>query len=310
MTYRLGIDLGGTSAKVAVIDSRFRLIEIASVPTSGFPTPKDAVALIAKASKQMNYVKKVSRIGIGVAGDIDFDRGVVRISPNLGWRQVPLRSLLAKHFKHPILVDNDANAAAWGVYRCQTPGRIQNMAVVTLGTGVGGGIIANGKLYRGATGSAGEIGHMIIDEKGPRCNCGNFGCLETFAGGPHIVAYVKEALRKGKKSSLSQLLQRNPAQLTPRAVAMAAEKGDAFARSVWDRVGHALGVAFGNFIYLFNPERIVLTGGVAQAGRLITKPLWKTLNKRTFKTPLKAVQIKVAPGSSHIGVIGAALLDP
>src|SRR5262249_16501476 len=150
---------------------------------------------------------KLSRVGVGVAGDIDSKRGVVRDSPNLGWKNVPLGSLLQKKLKSPVIVENDANAAAWGFYKTQAPKSVQNLIVMTLGSGVGGGIIINGKLISGATGSAGEVGHMTIDEKGPLCNCGNNGCLETYVGGPHLVGKVLSALNSGQQSSLRVIFE-------------------------------------------------------------------------------------------------------
>jgi glucokinase len=173
---------------------------------------------------------------------------------------------------------------------------------------VGGGIILNGEVYRGATGSAGEVGHLNISEKGPLCNCGNRGCLETYVGGPHIVEKVRQALEGGQKSSLQEVFQKDPDQLTPYAICLAAQKGDPFAVSIWDEVGRVLGLALGDLIYLFNPERIYFTGGVAQAKDLILKPMWRKLQERAFKTPVNAVKIFVAEKAAHIGVIGASLL--
>jgi glucokinase len=233
---------------------------------------------------------------------------VVRISPNLGWRQVPLKKLLEKELGCTVIVDNDANVAAWGLYKTQISSSVKDMIVMTLGTGVGGGIIVNGELHRGVTGSAGEVGHMNISETGPLCNCGNYGCLETYVGGPHIVRKVRKALGRGERSRLQKLFKEDPDQITPHEVAKAARAGDAFARSIWDGVGHALGLAIGDLVYILNPELIVFTGGIALAKGLILKPLWKTLRKRSFKTPIAAVKIRVAEDASHIGVIGASLL--
>lgn len=305
---RFGIDLGGTTAKLAVVTPQNKILLEGSVSSSGSPSPNVLAQKIARESLQMMIGKKISSIGVGVAGDIDFHRGIIRVSPNLGWKNVPLKSLLQKKLGRPVIVDNDANVAAWGIYKTQVSSTVKNMLVVTLGTGVGGGIILDGEIFRGSTGSAGEIGHMTMVENGRRCNCGNRGCLETIAGGTHIVALVKEHLKKGVKSSLQSLYRLNSVNITPRAVAIAAEKGDGFAKKIWNDVGHFLGVAMGNYIYLNNPEVICFTGGVAQARGLVTKPLLKTLKTRAFKTPISAARIMVAKEAAHIGVVGAALL--
>src|ERR1051325_10459146 len=156
-----GIDLGGTLAKLAVVDQHKRIVKESTLPTNGFPHPPELAREIGFLFKKMTSDLKGSRprqIGVGVAGDIDSDKGVVRISPNLGWTQVPLGPLLKKTTGAKVFVDNDANAAAWGIYQTQVPKAVKNVLAITLGTGVGGGIISEGKLYRGATGSAGEVG--------------------------------------------------------------------------------------------------------------------------------------------------------
>ena len=308
MKYRLGIDLGGTSAKIALVTDRRKIIREGSVRTAHNPNAQILVKQLVKVSSQLIQGKPVSHVGVGVAGDIDFQRGIVRVSPNLGWKNVPLKRLLNKAFKKSVKVDNDANVAAWGIYKTQAPSNIKHVIVVTLGTGVGGGIVLNGQLHRGATGSAGEIGHIIMDEKGPRCNCGNVGCLETYVGGFHLTRAVRRSLRSGKKSKLLKIFKENPKQITPLTLAKAAKQGDAYAQSVWNGVGHSLGVALGNLIYVVNPQMIFLSGGVAQAGSLILKPLWRVLKTRAFHVPTRTVKIQIAKDAAHVGVLGASLL--
>lgn len=305
MKYRLGIDLGGTTAKLAVVTENAKIAKEGLVATSGFPNPAQLATKLAETCKRLVVGKKVAKVGIGVAGDIDSKRGVVRVSPNLGWKNVPLGKLMQQKLKVPVVVENDANAAAWGFYKTQVPSSVKNLIVLTLGTGVGGGIIIDGKLLSGATGSAGEVGHMIIEENGPLCNCGNRGCLETYVGGPHLIKKVKVDLEKGQKSSLQNIAID---EITPRILADAANHGDTYALSIWDEVGHALGMGIGDLIYILNPEMIVFTGGIAQSKDLILKPLQRTLAKRAFKTPIQAVKIKIADNAPHVGVIGASLL--
>jgi glucokinase len=308
MEFRLGIDLGATSAKIALVSGVSRIVQEGSVPTAGFPKPAELARSMAEVCRKLAATRRVKKVGVGVAGDIDSAHGIVRIGPNLGWKNVPLKKLLQARLKWPVDVENDAKAAAWGLYKTQIPARIKHLIVMTLGTGVGGGIIIDGKLHRGATGSAGEVGHMNIDENGPLCNCGLRGCLETYVGGPHIVKRVRGDLERGQKSALRAVFDADPDDLSPLVIAQAAQKGDAYALSVWRDVGHALGVAVGDLIYLLNPEMICFTGGIAQAKSLFLKPLREKLRERTFTTPINAVQLSVAAQAAHIGVVGAALL--
>lgn len=307
--FRFGIDLGGTSAKLAVVSEKGKIVKESSVESGGISDPKQLVKKISNEAKRLTQSLQIQSIGVGVAGDIDSGRGLIRVSPNLGWKNVPLKKLLEKELKRKVTIDNDANVAAWGIYKTQVSQKVKNLFVLTLGTGVGGGIIVDKKLYVGATGSAGEIGHVTVEENGRLCNCGNRGCLETIAGGTHIKAVVKERLAQGEKSSLQDIFKKDPESITPYLISKAALEGDAFSISIWENVGKVLGVALGNLIYVFNPEAIYLTGGVAQAKDLILKPIWTQLKTRSFKTPIGAVQITVAKEASHIGVIGAALLQ-
>ncbi len=312
MRYFFGVDLGGTTAKLALVNEKKKIIEDFSIKTSGLPSPRAIAQEIGAVFKKMRFAKgaagRPQKIGVGVAGDIDVKRGVVRISPNLGWKNVPLGPLLKKASGVQVHIDNDANAAAWGIYQTQVPAHIKNVLVVTLGTGVGGGIILNGKLHQGATGSAGEVGHMVMDEEGRRCNCGLKGCLETYAGGTHLVKIAHDALAHGFKSRLQSLYKKNPNFITPKSIAEAALKKDSLSMAIWNNAGHMLGVALGNLVYVLNPEMIFLTGGVSQAHNLILAPLRKNLSLRPFQTPVRAVKIQLAKNPANVGVIGAALL--
>lgn len=295
MKYRLGIDLGGTSAKLAIVNQKRKIIREASFSTAGRPRPGNVIAAVGNRFRRMTSDLSVERVGVGVAGDIDFEHGVIRFSPNLGWKNVPFRKLLSKKIKKKVVVDNDANVAALGLYRTQAPRTVRHMIAVTLGTGVGGGVVLNGEVYRGATGSAGEIGHMVVERGGRRCNCGNRGCLETYAGGYYLARFARLRLKKGK-------------DITPLTLDQAARKGDRFARSLWETAGRMLGQALGDLIYLLNPQMIYLTGGVAKANDLLLRPLRKELSMRTLTVPLRAVDIRIARESAHIGVLGASFL--
>lgn len=303
MTFRLGIDMGGTSVKMGLVSPSHKIVKETSVESGAGTSVATLVEKIGAQARLMLGTKKVSHIGVGVAGDIDFEKGVIRVSPNLGWRNVPLRKLLEKEFKRSVLVDNDANVAAWGVYKTQVSAKHKHVIVLTLGTGVGGGVIVDGHIHRGATGSAGEVGHMIVEENGRLCHCGNKGCLEAYVGGPYLMRHVKDALTNGVDSRLCQ-----QTEVTPKDIAAAAHAGDVFAQTVWRDVGQKLGLACGNLIYIFNPSFIYLCGGIAQANELILNPIRSHLKTRAFRTPMEYAHVKVAQNSSHIGLVGASLL--
>lgn len=294
---RLGVDLGGTQVKMALVDHRGRLAAQAAVET--VKNPRRLVAAM-KAAAQVWFHKRLLGTGVGVAGDIDSARGVVRVSPNLGWRNVPLKKMLkSAGFPQPLFIDNDANAAAWGAFHVELKGKSDDLVVLTLGTGVGGGVVLKGHLLHGVTGSAAELGHMNVDPRGLRCSCGNLGCLETFLGKDYLLASARrEWARRGR---------RWPKGMTPFHLAQIARRGDAAAKAVWARAGSALGVGLGNLINIFNPDTILLCGGIAGASGLLLRSAAPGI-RRAFATPRRAARIRVAANTRHLGVVGAALL--
>lgn len=308
MYFRLGIDLGGTTAKIVLLDPNQKIIERGLIMTACQADPTAIIDAVAALCETLRKDRRVSHIGIGVAGVIDIKTGDVSLAPNLGWKNIPLRALLSKKLRRPVIVENDATAAALGIYQTQIPKYIKDVIVVTLGTGVGGGVILNGQIHRGRDGTAGEIGHMIIVEHGRPCSCGQRGCLEAYVGGRQIVKMVKEEIKKGRTSLLKPLYLKSPDLITPQKIAEAAKRGDPVAKNIWTNFGHTLGLALQNLIYLLNPGMIYLTGGIAQAGTLILKPLKETLRTGSIKEPLESVQIRIAQKPEFIGAFGAALL--
>ncbi len=295
---RLGIDLGGTQVKLALVDEKGRIHADARVDTVF--NPQKLVAALRTAVKPW-FKQELLGTGVGVAGDIDSAAGVVRISPNLHWRRVQLKRLLEKAgFPRPVVVDNDANAAAWGAYHVELKGRPRNLVVLTLGTGVGGGLILDRKLFRGATGSAGEPGHLTLDPNGIRCGCGGRGCLETFLGKKYLIAWMRRELtRRGRPV---------PKDLTPLSMAKAARRGDRLSLKLWEHAGRALGIGLSDLINVLNPDTILLTGGIAGAFGLLMRSARPEIQSRTFATPRGAVRIMVSAENQHLGVVGSALL--
>jgi glucokinase len=310
---RLGIDLGGTGIKLAIVSDQGRVLYDAKVPTPVHSKPQDVARLLgAEASKLLARVpaKSIRGIGVGAAGDIDHLRGVVRLSPNLGWRNVPLKKLLQRHLKQPILVENDANVAAWAAYVVEAKRKVPNLMTVTLGTGVGGGLVIDGKLYRGATGSAGEIGHMTLYPNGIPCGCGNRGCLERYVGAKALVEEARQVMASGRSTLLRDLCAGDPSKLTARMVHEAALKKDALSLQLWRQKGEHLGIALASLVNILNPQWIVLSGGVSRAGTLLLQPTRQTLFARAFPTPSRNVRLVISKLDQQLGVVGAALIVP
>jgi glucokinase len=295
---RLGVDLGGTSVKLALVDARGRVLEQEKVGTP--ESPRALVAALKQAVRPWRS-RRLLGTGVGVAGDVDPVRGVVRFAPNLKWSDVPLKKMFrAADFPGPLYFENDATAAAWGAYHAELKGRSRDLLVMTLGTGVGGGLVLGGKVHRGVTGSAGELGHMVIDPSGPRCGCGNSGCLETFLGGVHMVKWARNELRRSGR--------RVPPGLSPGMLYQMARRGDVLALRLWRRAGWALGLALSNLINVFNPDTVLLCGGVAGAAPLLLKHARPELTRSRFVTARNAARIRVSTDNQNLGVVGAALL--
>jgi glucokinase len=305
----LGIDLGGTEVKIAVVDALGKIREEKRIPNSSMSAPEKIIGEIIAASLSMKDIRKVCGTGVGVAGDIDQKKGVVRFSPNLPkWRNVPLRKILEKKLPRPVVIDNDANAAALGAYWLDAGGKVKNLVCITLGTGVGGGLVLEGKLFRGATGTAGEIGHMPYDPEGPACKCSGYGCIERYLGAQYLSMQAQEAIAAGGGKIMMKLANGDPKNITPRIISDAATQGDADAKTLWDVAGFRLGVVLAGVVNLINPEMIVISGGVSRAGKLILDPIKKTVRERAFKTPADACKIIISKSTHQLGVVGSALL--
>ncbi|MBA7505890.1 Glucokinase [subsurface metagenome] len=309
--YSIGIDIGGTNVTVALVTEKGKIVRKIRFPTKVEEGKTKTIKRIVKALDEIMKglrSNSIEGIGIGAAGDIDQNRGIVRFSPNLFWKNVPIVHLIRKRFNLKVVVDNDANAAAWGTYILETKRKVKNLLCITLGTGVGGGLILNGRIYHGASGSAGEIGHITLNAQGEKCRCGNYGCLETYVGSAYMVKKVIKEIRKGERSLIKKLAGGNLQSITSQTIQTAALKGDKLARRIWKEAGEYLGIALSGVINLLNPEVIVFGGGVAKAEELIFQPMKKEIRKRTFRVPFEKVKFTHTKFGADLGVIGAALL--
>ena len=307
----LGIDIGGTGIKLGLVNAKGKLAHTVRLPTPRNAKPGEVVDLVSREAQQLLAqagIKSLVGIGVGCAGDIDPVRGLVRISPNLAWSRVPLKAMLSKHLKHPILVDNDANVAAWAAYVVESERLVKNLVCVTVGTGIGGGLVLNGKLYHGTTGSAGEIGHMTLYPDGAPCPCGNRGCTERYIGARAMVEEARQAIKKGEKTIVPKLVHHNLSAMSALVLKEAALHGDRLALRLWKQAGERLGITLASIVNLLNPEWIVLAGGLSRAGDLLLKPLERTIRERSFKTPAKAAKLVLSRLDQDLGMVGAGLL--
>lgn len=306
--YAIGVDLGGTKTLTALVDGRGRVVARVRVatPTTGPDGVLEAiVASVAELSDRSGIAPRSALgVGVGAPGPLDPDSGVVFEPPNLpGWRDVPLAARMAERLGVPTFVENDANAAAMGERWVGAGRGVDDLVYLTVSTGIGGGLILGGRLYRGTSGTAGEVGHMVIARGGPRCGCGRAGCLEALASGTAIAREARLAVESGRPTVLSQV----PSEaITAEAVARAAEDGDPLAREIFAGAAAALGVGITNLVNLLNPALVIIGGGVSRAGELLFAPLRRIVREEAFERPGAAVRVVPAALGDDVGVIGAA----
>jgi glucokinase len=309
----IGIDLGGTNLKLALLDEENRIVARRTAPTSGSAGHGAVLERMIDGVKELRAARPeidVEGIGIGVPGDVDMVTGITGDLPNLPgrWRDVPVGPAIAAATGLPTGVINDAKAFALAEYRMGAAAGADTALCVTVGTGIGGAVIAQGRILFGAGGMAGEIGHLILQPEGPRCTCGNLGCAETLANGPAIVAEAVRRVVQGFTTSLVGLSGGDLNAITPELVARAAEEGDSVATDVIDRAGAWLGITLAGAIALLAPEVVVIGGGVAPAGSRYVRAAVETARTHTGVVDITRVGFRSASLGYDAGVIGAALL--
>lgn len=310
----IGIDIGGTNVKLGIVDERGRVLLRDTFATKGCRTRAE---LLDKLTDHIETLRletrrrglKLEGVGIGAPGAIDVERGFVYFFPNIpGWKDTPLKRILEKRLKLRVHVDNDANAMALGESRFGAGRGAKNVIALTLGTGIGGGLVLDGKLFHGSDFSAAEIGHMVVDLDGPRCACGNRGCIEAFVGNGYFTRSVMADLKKGKKSVLRRWVLKEKRELTPKLVQEAALRGDAYAKARWRDTGERLGTFLAGLANLLNPERFVVGGGIALGGELVLGPVRAALKKKAFPIASRFVKVMPAVLGNDAGLVGAAAL--
>ena len=309
----LAIDIGGTKMAMAIISEKGNMIARQTQPTLASLGPQAVIErLFSSIDRFLRESRlspnQLSAISLATAGVIDIRKNLVTASPNLpGWHNVALRSLVAEKYRRATYLINDADAAALGEHRFGAGRRLNSLILLTLGTGIGGGIIIDGKLYLGSTGSAAEIGHMVIKADGPVCSCGRNGCLEALASGSAIAREAISRLRLGEPSALIKMADGKMENITAATVNLAAKNGDALAREVIAQAAYYLGVGVVNLVNIFNPEMVIIGGSVADMGDLLLQPVRQMVAERAF--PLYAQTVRIAPArlGNDAGLFGAAI---
>ncbi|HEY8541114.1 MAG TPA: ROK family protein [Pseudothermotoga sp.] len=303
--YVIGVDLGGTNFAVGLVDETGKIVARVQGKTKVDDGPKIVAERLAEAVKKVKGSVEVLAVGVGSPGSIDHNKGIVRFSPNFpGWHDFPLAEEIRERTDLETYVENDANAYALGEHTFGVGRGYDHLVCLTLGTGIGGGVITHGVLLRGSTGIGAELGHMNVLPNGPKCGCGSNGCLEALASATAIKRFVLEGYSRHADSSLFS--QKRPDQITPKDVFEHAKIGDQFALSIFDMVVNALAVAVGSLINIFNPQLIVLGGGIANAGEFLLNPILERSKDYVLPTMLGTYQIKLSELGKDAGILGAA----
>ena len=303
----IGIDLGGTSFTVGLVTAEGQLLASRNSPTLIERGPVDIIDRMAAETvrfwEDSGYQRdEILEVGIGSPGPLDLKTGVVLTTPNLKWTNVPLRDMLAERLQKQVTLDNDAVSATFGEFWVGAGKPYDDVVGITLGTGVGGGLILGGRIHHGFLGIAGHIGHMVIEVGGRQCGCGNKGCLEAYASATAIVARTRDALSRDQSSRLHQVVP-----LTSKRVFEAAKVGDPLALQIWDETGLYLAAAISSVMNFVNPEAIILLGAVANAGEILLNPIKKYLKEMALTAQLlEETQVVKGTLGELAGAVGAA----
>jgi glucokinase len=306
----IGVDLGGTTIKLGIVDQKGKILKKISIDSKAEKGPNNVIKQIIKGISQLKDSKyNFIGIGIGAPGAVSIKKGTVQNPPNFpGWGRIHLGNILKKEFKCKVIVENDANAAAIGELIYGAGQKQKNYIMVTLGTGVGGGIIMNKKIYRGETGGAGEIGHVSIDSMGRMCRCGSIGCIESYIGSNYLIERVKERIVERKDCKLYKSIKGDMNLLTPKLIHLKAEEGCDFSQSVIIDTGTKLGYALASIVNVLDITTILLGGGIAGFGKLLLDSTQSACKERVMKPFQSRILVKAAKLKNDAGIKGASAL--
>ena len=309
----IGIDLGGTNIKIGCFDSDIKLISKTSVPTRADMGPEVAVDKMAETVEKLLAdadlsLQDVTAAGIGTPGPAKYRDGIIIRSTNMPeFKNVPIRQMLSNKLGKPVVFDNDANVACWGEYAVGAGKGVDDMVFFTLGTGIGGGIINDGKLLHGCGDNAAELGHIIIHPGGRKCNCGQSGCVEAYASANNTAKRAAEAIEAGAKSSLKKVLDEK-GEITSKDVYEHLTAGDKLAKKITDETAEALAILCINVLHTTEPKRIVFAGGMIAAGDVLLNRIRYYFNEHIWSLKKETVEICFATLGEDAGIIGAAAL--
>jgi len=310
----IGCDLGGTNLRAAIVDVEsgdvLHHMSVLTKAREGHNAVMERMANLVLEVIQSAGMEKneIGGIGIGAPGVLDLEKGETLFLPNLPgtWPHVLLRDKITQLTGLPTALLNDVRSITNGEWRFGAGRGVNTVAVFAIGTGIGGGLVINGQLHLGIGGTGGELGHTMIDFNGPRCGCGNNGCLEAYASGPAIAAMGMKAVSQGLTTKIADLCEYDLNRITPKLIATAAEAGDEIAKNVYERTGYYIGIAAANICASIGPRRIIIGGGVAKAGELLLDPIRRTIRERVFVMPVEEVEVVQSKLGENAGVIGVA----
>ena len=309
--YAVGVDLGGTNIKIGIVSDKGKLVKSISIKTEADCGPKTVIANIIKGVETIisKNKLKIQGIGIGCPGVVSIKKGIVENAPNLpGWKNVKLGPIIKEKFSYRVHLENDANAAAIGELMFGAGKKFDSFVMVTLGTGVGGGIVFNKKIFRGEFGAAGEIGHISIDVNGPKCNCGSTGCIEAYAGNSYLKEQIRSELKDYPDSKVWKMIENDLSKVSPRIIQAASEKKDAYAKFVIERMGKQLGTALASLSNLLDISTFIIGGGVAGFGKPLLDSARKTISERVLLPLRQRVLVIPAKLQNEAGIKGASSL--
>lgn len=306
-TFAIGVDLGGTNLRIAAVDASGKVLEKITTGTEVARGRESVILEMSEAIRSLagkfRNAGHLAGIGIGVPGIIDMQSGMLRMSPNLpGWQEYPVKDEIERRLGASVILENDANAAALGEKWLGAASTVDDMCMMTLGTGVGGGIVLQGRIWHGMTGMAGELGHTSVEPSGPPCGCGSRGCVEQYASATAIKRMAVEAIATGKAPELARAMNADP-EFSAKVVYQMAVQGDEPAQRIFRTVGHALGIVIASVVNIFNLPMYVIGGGVSSAWDAFAPTMLETVKERSF------VYRATAPHEAARGVQGTKVHD-
>jgi len=311
LKYAIGVDLGGTNIKIGIVSEKGKIVSKTSIKTDAECGPAKVISNIINGIKEILEKNKfkIQGIGIGCPGVVSTKKGIVENAPNLpGWKNIKLGSIIKKEFDIDVHVENDANAAAIGELIFGSGKKLNSFVMITLGTGVGGGIVFNKKIFRGEFGAAGEIGHITIDMNGRKCNCGSSGCIEAYIGNHYLKEQILTEINNYPDSKLWKIVDGDLSLISPRIIQLASERNDEYSKFIITRMGSQLGVALASLSNLLDINTFVIGGGVAGFGDLLFDSIRKSIVQRVLQPLRSRVLVIPAKLKNEAGIKGASSL--